>query len=142
MSKNVLFNIFYVAEYVAFILATIAVIVFQFTASEYLVVSALILYVVAFGIMTTNECIGVQSLKKKLVNIDIVDENLKESTINDVNELNADNSTLNKASEEDKTVLKNNEKMQSIKKQIGWGYAKIIACAVFCIFSFVVLVLF
>lgn len=140
MAKNVLYSVFYVAEYVAFMLATIAVIVFQFTANEFLVISALILYVIAFGIMTTNECLGVDALKKQLAK----EDNKNFASLNEV-EIDA---TESEASEG--LAIKNDEisgkekleKMTAIKKQINWGYVKIILCGLFCIFSFVVLILF
>ncbi len=144
MAKNVIYSVFYIAEYVTFMLATIAVIVFQFTANEFLVISALILYVIAFGIMTTNECLGVDALKKQLAKEDLKEADAR---LNSSQEIVSEGLEI-KINENDKTQnIDDNEKeklekMTAIKKQINWGYAKIILCGVFCIFSFVVLILF
>ena len=146
MTKNVIYNIFYIAEYVAFILATIAVIVFQFTANEFLVICALVLYVIAFGIMTTNECIGVDYLKKSIKDLD---EKFKASMaqnvsiaeeVNETEMANLEGFEVSKMPNE--TTADYQKELKEIRKQINWGYTKILLCAAFCIFAFVVLILF
>lgn len=124
MNKNAFYNVLYVAEYVAFIAATILVLVFQFTASETIMVLSLVLYVVAFALLTFSEAVGINELT-----ISLKERLKKEET-----------KTEQKA--EENTSAENEPTTKEIKGKIRWAYAKTIMCGLMSVFALLVLILF
>ena len=199
--KNKIENALMISQFVAFMVATILALAFEFSGLEMLLICALVLYVVAFGLMTINGCIYLNGRYKVLKTIlsapktadnttDSADTKAADSTT-DSADTKADNSVINVAQtiETDKTgsiknaaanaenvtavetcesgeyELSNNKKSNAvldgttddvtddaadddandeaaIKKQIVLGLVKVSLCAIFCLFSFVCLVLF
>ncbi|MBQ7452912.1 MAG: hypothetical protein IJS68_01445 [Clostridia bacterium] len=125
--KDLMYNIFYIGIYVAFALASIFVLVFEFTTLEFSIITALVLYVIAFGFLTVAECLGVIELKKKLKSEANAQDKIEKSEDGDV------------LPEDVKTHA---EAMEEIKTKINWGYVKVVLSALVCVFAFVVLVLF
>jgi len=128
MNKNAFYNVLYVAEYVAFIAATILVLVFQFTASETIMVLSLVLYVVAFALLTFSEAVGINELTISLK------ERLKKE------ETKTEEKT--EKNEEEKNNEENTLSAKEIKGKIRWAYAKTIMCGLMSIFALLVLILF
>ena len=128
MNKNAFYNVLYVAEYVAFIAATILVLVFQFTASETIMVLSLVLYVVAFALLTFSEAVGINELTISLK------ERLKKE------ETKTEEKT--EKNEEEKNNEENTLSTKEIKSKIRWAYAKTIMCGLMSIFALLVLILF
>ena len=130
MRKDIIIAIGY-AKYVAFILATICVLVFQFTASSIWITLALSLYVVAFGLMFVSYVTQSIELIK-------TEKLLKENRVKVINsEVGAESVATvegdNNQSEVEVVKLKS-EKVWSIIGAIFFG--------IFTIFTFVVLVLY
>lgn len=193
--KNKIENALMISQFVAFMVATILALAFEFSGLEMLLICALVLYVVAFGLMTINGCIYLNGRYKALKTILSAPKTAGNTT--DSADTKADNSVTNVAQtiETDETgstknaaanaenVTKNiaqtessikqnaatfgedgltseersrqNEVLSSssetdddandeaaIKKQIVLGLVKVSLCAIFCLFSFVCLVLF
>ena len=129
MNKNVFYNILNIAQYAAFIVATILVLVFQFTASQTIMVLSLVFYVVAFAILTISEIIGVKELYLRL------------------NSLPSSQETETLAPEEaqkqsGENIQNKSEEIKEIKGKIRWGYGKVAMCAIMSLFALLVLILF
>lgn len=80
MKKEDLFQALVVAEYIAFLLATILVIVFQFIGMGILITVALAMYVVAFGLCCMENivlCVGLFKVKNKEVEEGVPNLNLE-----------------------------------------------------------------
>lgn len=149
LTKN---NLFFIGQFVAFILATIAAVVYLFLAIEMVVLIALVLYVVAFGMMSTSQLLEVEYDKRIISKL----ENKKSS----VEEANAETTNINQTENEqtitetetnetEKTVKDSAtgqvdvvDKMSEIKKRISWGYVRAGLCAALAALTFIVLVLF
>lgn len=193
--KNKIENALMISQFVAFMVATILALAFEFSGLEMLLICALVLYVVAFGLMTINGCIYLNGRYKVLKTIlsapktadsttDSADTKADNSVINVAQTIetdetgstknaaaNAENETKNVAQTES-SIKQNavtfgedgltseersrqNEVLSTsretdddandeaaIKKQIVLGLVKASLCAIFCLFSFVCLVLF
>ena len=129
MNKNLFYNILYFAQYAGFIIATILVLIFQFTASQTIMVLSLVLYVVSFAILTFSEVVGVKELYLKL------NENKTSNENSTQPEINAED-------KEAKSEKTKDEELKEIKGKIRWGYAKAIMCAIISVFALLVLILF
>ena len=127
--KNLLYNILYVSIYVVFALATIFVLIFEFSALEFAVITALVLYVIAFGVLTVAQCLGVIELKKLLK---------QEAEAGDKKPQEPAEAENNGNQE----VVAHAETLEETRKKITWGYVKAVLSAIVCVFAFVVLVLF
>ena len=193
--KNKIENALMISQFVAFMVATILALAFEFSGLEMLLICALVLYVVAFGLMTINGCIYLNGRYKALKTILSAPKTADNTT--DSADTKADNSVTNAAQtiETDETgstknaaanaenVTKNIAQTESsikqnvatfgedgltseersrqnevlstssetdddandeaaIKKQSVLGLVKVSLCAIFCLFSFVCLVLF
>lgn len=119
------------AKYLAFVLATICVLIFQFTANSFCINLALSLYVVAFGLMCISMCVYAKEVsylykeaKKKTIK-----QNSLETQEGVDNEIKPEN----KAGEAEQSNLKL-ELIISIVGSIFFG--------LFAIFTFIVLVLY
>ena len=186
--KNKIENALMISQFVAFMVATILALAFEFSGLEMLLICALVLYVVAFGLMTINGCIYLNGRYKALKTIlsalktagnttDSADTKADNSVINVAKTIetdetgstknaaaNAENVTAVETGESGEYELSNNKKSNAvldgttddatddaaddandeaaIKKQIVLGLVKVSLCAIFCLFSFVCLVLF
>lgn len=183
--KNKIENALMISQFVAFMVATILALAFEFSGLEMLLICALVLYVVAFGLMTINGCIYLNGRYKALKTIlsapktadnttDSVDTKAGNSVTNAAQTIetdktgstknvaaNAENVTAVETGESGEYELSNNKKSNAvldgttddatdddandeaaIKKQIVLGLVKVSLCAIFCLFSFVCLVLF
>lgn len=138
-------SIFYIGQFVAFILATITAVVYQFTANEMVVLFSLILYIVAFGMMATSQLLWVETLKRKMSKLDI--------KIKDDSEVqpepNIVGDALSAVADENLQTIKDEQQTSDpleiateTKKQITFSYVKAGFCMVLAVISFVVLVLF
>ncbi|MBQ7579149.1 MAG: hypothetical protein IJT25_01305 [Clostridia bacterium] len=141
MNKNVFYNMLYIAEYVSFIIATILVLIFQFTATQIIMVLSLILYVVAFSTMAVSEGVGVKELYARLNNAE------KETNANsEILKEQPETELAIKAKEESEKIENNSDSAknlkQEIKSKIRWGYAKIVMCSILSVFALLVLILF
>ncbi len=119
------------AKYLAFILATICVMVFQFTANPICVTFALALYVVAFGLMFA-------SLVVHCTEIYAIDRAVKEqkAVIADVS--SKDGMTIAPEGE-----LKGQEvEVVNLKKEKVWSVIGATFFAIFTLFTFIVLILY
>ena len=187
--KNKIENALMISQFVAFMVATILALAFEFSGLEMLLICALVLYVVAFGLMTINGCIYLNGRYKALKTIlsapktadnttDSADTKADNSVTNAAQTIetdktgctknaaaNAENVTAVETGESGEYELSNNKKSNAvldgttddatddaadddandeaaIKKQIVLGLVKVSLCAIFCLFSFVCLVLF
>ena len=186
--KNKIENALMISQFVAFMVATILALAFEFSGLEMLLICALVLYVVAFGLMTINGCIYLNGRYKVLKTIlsapktadsttDSADTKADNSVTNASQTIatdktgsiknaaaNAENVTAVETGESGEYELSNNKKSKAvldgttddatddaaddandeaaIKKQIVLGLVKVSLCAIFCLFSFVCLVLF
>ena len=130
MNKNAFYSVLYVAEYVGFIAATILVLVFQFTADQTVMVLSLVLYVVAFALLTFSEAVGIKELMLTL----------KESK---GKEAEASKEPSEKVEQKQESAETEKELTTSeIKGKIRWGYAKTIMCGLISLFALLVLILF
>lgn len=185
--KNKIENALTISQFVAFMVATILALAFEFSGLETLLICALVLYVIAFGLMTINGCIYLNGRYKALKTVlsapktadnttDSADTKADSSQTNAAQTIKADEtgSTNAAASAENVTAVSAGESIAkdfannisntklgnaaddatddaadddendeaALKKQIVTGLVKVSLCAVFCLFSFVCLVLF
>ena len=124
MNKNLFYNMLYVAQYAGFIAATILVLIFQFTASQTIMVLSLVLYVASFAILTISEIVGIKELYLKQAG------------------LNGQTTTEDAPKSDGQEAPNNAEEAKEIKGKIRWGYAKAIMCAIMSLFALLVLILF
>lgn len=92
-----------ISQFVAFMVATILALAFEFSGLEMLLICALVLYVVAFGLMTINGCIYLNGRYKVLKTILSAPKTADNTT--DSADTKADNSVTNASQtiETDKT---------------------------------------
>ncbi len=181
--KNKIENALTISQFVAFMVATILALAFEFSGLETLLICALVLYVIAFGLMTINGCIYLSGKYKALKTVlsapktsgnptdsaDTKAENGEtnaaqtieaDETDNTNAAVNAENGTAVGTGESSAKEFANNninntklgntadnaidddQSEAALKKQIVTGLVKVSLCAVFCLFSFVCLVLF
>lgn len=131
MKKEFVISINY-AKYVAFVLATICVLIFQFTANSFSINIALSLYVVAFGLMCASLIFHAQEvydaikLMKK--------QNLKQGQI--------DNNEGTMVVETPSEIKGEEVEPVNLKSEMVWSVVGSIFFGVFSIFTFVVLILY
>ncbi len=124
INKKDLLLAFNIAKYVAFIGATICVMIFQFLSSPVCITLALSLYIVAFALMTTTMIV-------RCVEIFKADDVLKDK-----------NTTLDQKTED--VTLKDGQKAEVVKvgREKFWSIVGAIFFGLFTVFTFVVLVLY
>ena len=132
MRKDIISAMNY-AKYVAFVLATVCVLIFQFTAISFCITLALSLYVVAFGLMCASLIVNASEMFN--ANKFIKKQKLEEAKA-EVNEKGT--MTVSSPSE-----LKGEEvEPVNIKSEMAWSIIGAIFFGLFAIFTFVVLVLY
>ena len=132
MRKDFIVAINY-SKYLAFVLATVCVLLFQFLAIAFCITLALSLYVVAFGLMTASQVLHA----KELFEANTV---IKQKKLTEVKPIVNEEGTLvvNGASE-----LKGEEvEPVNIKNEMVWSVAGSIFFGLFTVFTFIVLVLY
>lgn len=115
LMKN-LVNGLNIAEYAGFILATIFVLVFQFTGLPIFVILALVLYTIAFLVVFAIAVIQCKEFFDATRNVKVV---------------NAKN-----------VETKEDEEVVNIKHEKAWAIIKAVASGVFAIFTLIVLILY
>ena len=121
------------AKYVAFVLATICVLIFQFTANSFFINIALSLYVVAFGLMCASMIVHAKEVCEAF-NI-IKKQNLKQTAAQ-----TNDEGTMVVSSPSE---LKGEEvEPVNLKSEMVWSIIGAIFFGLFSIFTFIVLILY
>ena len=121
------------AKYVAFVFATVCVLVFQFTANSFFINIALSLYVVAFGLMFASMVVHAKEVCEAFNTIK--KQNLKQSEA----QTNQDGTMVVETPSE----LKGEEvEPVNLKSEMVWSIVGAIFFGLFAIFTFIVLVLY
>lgn len=132
MRKDFIVSINY-AKYLAFVAATVCVLIFQFTANSFCINLALSLYVVAFGLMCASLIIHADEVfdARKMIK----QQNMKEKALN----ANEEGVAIVDAPSEIK-----GEKVEQVnlKSEMVWSIVGAIFFGLFAIFTFIVLVLY